>query len=66
MQNVNQLINEGYKIMKFERDIDLISGQEIGVVELKGLDGYRRYINVDDNKVDDIEKIMFNYLKKNR
>lgn len=66
MENINELINGGYKIMKFERDIDLISGEEIGVVELKGLDGYRRYLNVDDNKVDDIEKMMFNYLKDRR
>jgi len=56
-------INEGYKIMKFERDIDKITGQEIGKIEIKALNGNRQYITVDDNVADDIEKNLFQYLK---
>lgn len=63
MEDINKLINDGYKIMKFEREIDLIRGEEIGIVELKGLDGYRRVLSINDNESDDIEKVMFNYLK---
>ena len=39
-------IDEGYKIMKFERDIDKITGQEIGTIEVKALDGHRQYIKI--------------------
>ena len=63
MEDINKLINDGYKIMKFEREIDLLRGEEIGIVELKGLDGYRKVLSIDDNKSDDIEKVVFNYLK---
>ncbi|MBU3214155.1 hypothetical protein LL033_19750 [Clostridium estertheticum] len=56
-------INEGYKIMKFERDIDKITGQEIGTIEVKALDGQRQYITFDDNGADEIEKSLFEYLK---
>ena len=58
-----QFINESYKIMKFERDIDKITGQEIGVIEVKALDGCRKYITIDDNAADEIEKNLFEYLK---
>ena len=64
MENINNLINEGYKIMKFERDIDLTSGEEVGVVELKALDGYLMKLNLDDNSADEMEKVLFNYLKE--
>ncbi|MCM1991051.1 hypothetical protein [Oceanirhabdus seepicola] len=64
MENINNLINEGYKIMKFERNIDLTSGQEVGVVELKALDGYLMKLNLDDNSADEMEKVLFNYLKE--
>ncbi len=64
MENINTLINQGYKIMKFERDIDLKSGEEMGVVELKALDGYLMKLNFDDNCADEMEKIIFNYLKE--
>lgn len=64
IEDVNNLISEGYKIMKFERDIDIISGQEIGIIEMKALDGYRKTISVNDNEVDDIEKVLFKYLKE--
>ena len=57
-------INEGYKIMKFERDIDKITGQEIGTIEIKALDGYRQYITLDDNGADEVEKSLFEYLKR--
>ncbi|WP_298837371.1 hypothetical protein [Clostridium sp.] len=56
-------IDEGYKIMKFERDIDKITGQEIGTIEVKALDGHRQYITLDDNGADEIEKSLFEYLK---
>ncbi|MGH4122289.1 MAG: hypothetical protein ACREV6_05110 [Clostridium sp.] len=58
-----QFINEGYKIMKFERDIDSVNGQEIGKIEVKALDGHREYITLDDNGADDIERNLFEYLK---
>ncbi|MCB2308009.1 hypothetical protein LGL08_18145 [Clostridium estertheticum] len=58
-----RFINEGYKIMKFERDIDKITGQEIGTIEVKALDGHRQYITFDDNGADEIEKSLFEYLK---
>ncbi|WBW94771.1 hypothetical protein [Oceanirhabdus sp. W0125-5] len=64
MENITNLINQGYKIMKFERDIDLTSGQEVGVVELKALDGYLMKLNFDDNCADEMEKVIFNYLKE--
>ena len=64
MENINNLINQGYKIMKFERDIDLTNGQEVGVVELKALDGYLMKLNFDDNSADEMEKVIFNYLKE--
>ena len=56
-------IDEGYKIMKFEREIDKITGQEIGKIEVKALDGHRQYITLDDNGADEIEKNLFEYLK---
>ncbi|MCB2292023.1 hypothetical protein LGK95_00525 [Clostridium algoriphilum] len=56
-------MNEGYKIMKFERDIDKVTGQEIGKIEVKALDGQRKYITLDDNAADEIEKNLFKYLK---
>ncbi|MBZ9687968.1 hypothetical protein G9F72_016680 [Clostridium estertheticum] len=58
-----QFISEGYKIMKFERDIDKVTGEEIGKVEVKALDGHRQYITLDGNGADEIEKNLFEYLK---
>ena len=64
MENqINDFIIEGYKIMKFERDIDKTNGQEIGNIELKALDGRIKYITLDDNSADEIEKNLFEYLK---
>lgn len=63
---VNQeepFINGSYKIMKFERDIDKVTGQEIGKIEFKALDGHRQFITLDDNASDEIEKSLFKYLK---
>jgi len=57
------LINEGYKIMKFERAIDKVTGQEIGEIEVKALNGQRQFITLDDNAADEIEKNLFEYLK---
>jgi hypothetical protein len=67
MENkTEQFISEGYKIMKFERDIDKVSGEEIGKVELKALDGHRQYINLDGNSADEIERNLFEYLKSKK
>ncbi len=63
INKVEDFINEGYKIMKFERDIDKVTGQEVGKIEVKALDGYRQYITLDDNCADEIEKKLFEYLK---
>jgi len=63
MKNISQMIKDGYKIMKFERDVDLISGSEIGEIEMKALDGKLSVVTIDDNGADDIEKVMFNYLR---
>lgn len=64
MENQTEhFINEGYKIMKFERDIDIVTGQEIGKIEVKALDGHSQYITLDDNGADEIEKNLFEYLK---
>ncbi|GCD09490.1 hypothetical protein LGL55_02080 [Clostridium tagluense] len=64
MENKTEyFINQGYKIMKFERDIDKVNGQEIGRVEVKALDGRREYITLDDNAADEIERNLFEYLK---
>jgi len=63
MKNIDQMIEDGYKIMKFKRDVDLISGSEIGEVEMKALDGKLYVITIDDNGADDIEKEMFKYLR---
>jgi hypothetical protein len=63
---VNQtehFINDGYKIMKFQRAIDKITGQEIANIEFKALDGHVQYITLDDNAADEIEKNLFEYLK---
>ncbi|GAA0121510.1 MAG: hypothetical protein KID00_07185 [Clostridium argentinense] len=62
MKDIEQMIKDGYKIMKFERDVDLISGNEIGQIEMKALDGKLDMITVDDNGADEIEKVMFKYL----
>lgn len=64
MKDIDQMIKDGYKIMKFERDVDLISGSEIGQIEMKALDGKLDTITIDDNGADDIEKVMFKYLGK--
>jgi len=59
----DQFIDESYKIMKFERDVDKVTGQEIGKIEVKALDGHRQFITLDDNAADEIEKTLFKYLK---
>ena len=65
MENlIEDFITEGYKIMKFQRDIDKTNGQEIGNIELKALDGRIKYITLDDNAADEIEKSLFEYLKR--
>jgi hypothetical protein len=62
-KQIEHFINEGYEIMKFERDIDIITGQQIGKIEVKALNGHRQVITLDDNAVDEIEKNLFEYLK---
>ena len=64
MKKESQLvINDSDKILKFERDIDIATGQEVGKIEVKSLDGHREYITLDDNDADEIEKQLFKYLK---
>lgn len=62
MKNIEKYIGEGYKIMKFERGIDLLTGQEIGKIEMKSINGTIDIMTIDDNGADDIEKKMFYYL----
>ena len=64
MENIQNYINDGYKIMKFERDIDLKTGEEIGKIQMKALNGLLSTITVDDNGADEIEKELFIYLKE--
>jgi len=64
VKKVENFINEGFKIMKFERDIDKVTGQETGRIEVKALDGHLQYITLDDNCADEIERNLFEYLKK--
>ncbi len=60
---IEYFINQGYKIMKFEREINSVNGDEIGRIEVKALDGHREYITTDDNACDEIERDLFEYLK---
>jgi hypothetical protein len=60
---IEHFISEGYKILAFERDIDKVTGQEIGKIEIKALDGQRHYITFDDNAADEVERVLFEYLK---
>ncbi|MFD3158393.1 hypothetical protein ACFIJ5_16330 [Haloimpatiens sp. FM7330] len=60
---INQMINDGYKILKFQRDVDLKTNEEFGLIEMKALDGYRKTINVSSDQADEIEKILFKFLK---
>ena len=63
VNKIENYINEGYKIMKFQRDTDSVNGEEIGKIELKAIDGHREYITTDDNGADEIERNLFEYLK---
>lgn len=63
VNKTEDFINEGYKIIKFQRDIDSVNGEEIGKIELKAIDGHMEYITTDDNGADEIEKKLFEYLK---
>ena len=64
MENqIDYFINEGYKLLAFERDIDNDTGEEIGKIEIKSLDGHKHNITFDDNACDEIEKVLFKYLK---
>ena len=60
---IDHFISEGYKILAFERDIDKVTGEEIGKIEIKALDGYRHYITFDDNAADEVERVLFEFLK---
>ena len=60
---IDNFISEGYKILAFERDIDKVTGEEIGKIEIKALDGHRHYITFDDNAADEVERVLFEYLK---
>ena len=64
MENqIEHFIRTGYKILAFERDIDRVTGEEIGKIEVKALDGHRQYITFDDNGADEVERVLFEYLK---
>jgi hypothetical protein len=64
MENkIENFISEGYKILAFERDINKVTGEEIGKIEIKALDGHRHYITFDDNAADEVERVLFEYLK---
>jgi hypothetical protein len=64
MENpIDDFISEGYKILTFERDIDKITGEEIGKIEIKAINGYKRNITFDDNAADEVERVLFEYLK---
>jgi hypothetical protein len=64
MENkIDNFISQGYKILAFERDINKSTGEEIGKIEMKALDGQRQYITFDDNAADEVERVLFEYLK---
>jgi len=64
MENqIEHFISEGCKILAFERGIDEITGEEIGKIEIKSLDGHKQYITFDDNAADEVERVLFEYLK---
>lgn len=64
MENpIDDFIAKGYKILAFERDIDKVTGEELGKIEIKALDGHRKYITFDDNAADEVERVLFEYLK---
>ena len=64
MENkIENFISEGYKILTFERDINKVTGEEIGKIEIKALNGHRHYITFDDNAADEVERVLFEYLK---
>jgi hypothetical protein len=64
MENkIENFISEGYKILAFERDINKVTGEEIGKIEIKALDGHRHYITFDDNAADEVERVLFEYLR---
>jgi hypothetical protein len=64
MENkIDNYISEGYKILAFERDIDKITGEELGKIEIKALNGHKKYITFDDNGADEVERVLFEYLK---
>ena len=60
---IDNFISEGCKILAFQRDIDKVTGEEIGKIEIKALDGHRHYITFDDNAADEVERVLFQYLK---
>jgi hypothetical protein len=64
MENIRRYIDEGYAINKFERDKDLISGDQVCKIEMRALDGYIKTITLDDNCTDEIEKELFHYLER--
>ncbi|WP_035294195.1 hypothetical protein [Clostridium sp. KNHs214] len=61
---ISQMIKEGYKILEFKRNVDLITNEEYGVIELKALDGYIERLNITDNQADEVEKVVFKYLEE--
>lgn len=64
MKKIRDYINEGYTINRFERERDLISGDQICKIEMRALDGFIKTFTLDDNCTDEIEKELFNYMEK--
>ncbi|WP_373897871.1 hypothetical protein ACER0A_010445 [Haloimpatiens sp. FM7315] len=61
---ISNMIEEGYKILKFERNVDLLTNEEYASIEAKALDGYIKTLTISDNEADEIEKVLFKYLEK--
>lgn len=61
---ISRMIKDGYKILEFKRNVDLISNEEYGIIELKALDGYVETLNITDNQADEVEKVLFKYLEE--
>ncbi|WP_102401555.1 hypothetical protein [Haloimpatiens massiliensis] len=63
-KKISKMIKDGYKILEFKRNVDLISNEEYGTIELKALDGYIETLNITDNQADEVEKVVFKYLEE--
>ncbi|WP_142414471.1 hypothetical protein [Hathewaya massiliensis] len=60
---IEKYAEKGYKLLNVARDVQKNTGEEILKVELKDLDGEIKILEYDDNCGDEVEKIIFTYLK---